>query len=81
MALQIKNVTGAHGQNTLDQTADRLVLDVLADAAVAVGDVVAWTAQTTDDVPTVHPADSDNDDPASVAGVAIRCQGTRPAMR
>lgn len=71
MALQIKNVVGGPGTNSLNNTADRYVIDVLTDGAVTAGDVVAWTTQTTDDVPTVHAADTDNDDPALVAGVAV----------
>jgi len=72
MALQIKNVIGGPGINSVNSAADRVVIDVLTDGAVAAGDVVAWTTQITNDVPTVHAADTDTDDPAMVAGVATR---------
>jgi hypothetical protein len=71
MSPQIKNVVGGPGANTLTNTASRVVIDVLTDGAVTAGDVVAWTEQLTNDVPTVHAADTSNDDVALVAGVAV----------
>lgn len=67
----IKNTTSAFGLTTLNQTADRVVITAPCDAAVTAGDVLAWTTQTTDDAPTVHPHDISNDNEAVVAGIAI----------
>lgn len=69
----IGNPGSAHGKTLLDDTTTggRTVWEYKTDGVVLEGDVLAWTTQTTDDVPTVHAADTDTDDPAVVCGVAL----------
>lgn len=66
-----RNTSGAHGKTTLNDTADRLLIEVEAGGAITAGDVVLWDTMTADTNPTVSQADVGSDNDALICGVAV----------